>query len=68
MDEGVCIVLTGCTAGLGFALLDRLVENYPSSHFITICRNKEKAERVFKPLVEKMKKFDGRLDGNCIRY
>ena len=58
-----CFVITGCTAGLGLSLLERLICEYPSCHFITICRNKSKAERVFKDLIEKIKKTDGRLDG-----
>jgi len=57
-----CFVITGCTAGLGLALLERLISEYPSSHFIAICRNKPKAERVFKNLIERLKKTDGRLD------
>ena len=61
-----CFVITGCTAGLGLALLERLISEYPSSHFIAICRNKPKAERVFKNLIERLKKTDGRLDGKSI--
>ena len=61
-----CFVITGCTAGLGLALLERLISEYPSSHFIAICRNKPKAERVFKKLIEQLKKTDGRLDGKSI--
>ena len=61
-----CFVITGCTAGLGLALLERLISEYPSSHFIAICRNKPKAERVFKDLIEKLKKTDGRFDGKSI--
>jgi len=61
-----CFVITGCTAGLGLALLERLISEYPSSHFIAICRNKPKAERVFKNLIEQLKKTDGRLDGKSI--
>lgn len=61
-----CFVITGCTAGLGLALLERLISEYPSSHFIAICRNKPKAERVFKNLIEQLKKSDGRLDGKSI--
>merc|ERR1711917_87584 len=57
-----CFVITGCTAGLGLALLERLISEYPSGHFIAICRNKPKAERVFKNLIEQLKKSDGRLD------
>ena len=61
-----CFVITGCTAGLGLALLERLISEYPSSHFIAICRNKSKTERVFKDLIEKLKKTDGRFDGKSI--
>ena len=61
-----CFVITGCTAGLGLALLERLISEYPSSHFIAICRNKPKAERVFENLIEQLKKTDGRFDGKLI--
>ena len=57
-----CFVLTGCTGGLGLALLERLVGTYPGSHFITICRNEAKALNKFEKITEILKKGDGRLD------
>lgn len=55
------IVLTGCTAGLGLALLKKLISKEPESKYVIICRNIKKAEIVFKNEIERMKKTEGSL-------
>ena len=71
MKSEICFLLTGCTAGLGLALLERLVDQYPESHFIAICRNSKKANLNFSKIIQKLKKHEGRLDcksstHNCV--
>jgi hypothetical protein len=57
-----CFVLTGCTDGMGFALLKKLISSYPDSQFITICRNVRKAEIVFKELIYTAKISNGSIN------
>jgi len=54
-------LLTGCTAGLGLALVKKLVADYPNGHFIVVCRNVQKGNHVLEEQARILKKNDGNL-------
>ena len=56
-------LLTGCTAGLGLALVKKLVFDYPTGHFIVVCRNEQKGHHVLEEQAKILKKNDGNLTG-----
>ena len=56
-------LLTGCTAGLGLALVKKLVADYPNGHFIVVCRNVQKGNHVLEEQARILKKNDGNLTG-----
>lgn len=56
------IVLTGATAGLGLTLLNRLVDQEPTRHYIVIARDLAKARRNFVQIEARLKLNGGKLD------
>ena len=52
-DPRKIVLITGCSRGIGYTLVDRLLEKKTKLRIIMTCRDDEKGQQLYKELCEK---------------